>query len=93
MGSGLKSKKKNKWMPMYMPSEEQMKHRDFCIRNNIRISPLGIYGDNDHWKIGINIGEYKKGETPHLSPNIFTKDNFSYSYYQMCKYYYDKREK
>ena len=42
MGSGLKSKKKNKWMPQYMATEEQMKHRDYCIKNDIRISPLGI---------------------------------------------------
>ena len=93
MGSGLKSKKKNKWMPMYMPSEEQMKHRDFCIRNNIIISPLGIYGDNDHWKIGSNIGPYKKGEKASLAPSLYDKDTIWPEYYKFCKYYYDKYRK
>ena len=40
MGSGLKSKKKNKWMPQYMATEEQMKHRDYCIKNNINVTSV-----------------------------------------------------
>ena len=62
MGSGLKSKKKNKWMPQYMATEEQIKHRDYCIKNDIRISPLGIKDDPDHWKIEIRLGPYNRGE-------------------------------
>ena len=53
MGSGLKSKKKSKWMPQYMATEEQMKHRDYCIRNDKRISPMVIKDDTDHWRIEI----------------------------------------
>ena len=48
MGSGLKSKKKNKWMPQYMATEEQIKHRDYCIKNDIRISP-NIYDKDTIW--------------------------------------------
>ena len=93
MGSGLKSKKKNKWMPQYMPSEEEIRYRDFCVKNNIRISPIGIYGDNDHWKIGINIGLYKKGEKASIAPSLYDKDTIWPEYYKFCKYYYDKYRK
>ena len=90
MGSGLKSKKKNKEMPSYDPSEEEIVARDFCIRNNYRISPLGIYNDPDHWRIGINIGTYKRGEKPNIAPHIYDRDTLWPEYYKFCKYYYDK---
>ena len=45
MGSGLKSKKKNKWMPQYMATEEQIKHRDYCIKMYLLIYMIKIqYG-------------------------------------------------
>tara|TARA_Y100000768_G_C23533228_1_gene475827 strand:- start:148 stop:429 length:282 start_codon:yes stop_codon:yes gene_type:complete len=90
MGSGLKNKKKSKWMPQYMATEEQMKHRDYCIRNDIRISPLGIKDDPDHWRIEIRLGPYKRGEKGYIAPNIYDKDTIWIEYYRMCKYYYDK---
>jgi len=91
---GIKNrKKKTNPMPDYVPNSEERQWYSYCIDNNIRIFPIPVSGEIGVWKIGINIGEYQKGETPHLSPSIYTKDNFSYSYYQMCKYYYDKREK
>ena len=42
MGSGLKDKKKKKWMPQYIPTAEQIKHRDYCIKNDIRITDQKI---------------------------------------------------
>ena len=80
-------------MPQYMPSEEEIRDRDFCVRNNIRISPIGIYGDKDHWKIGINIGPYKTGEKASLAPSLYDKDTIWPEYYKFCKYYYDKYRK
>ena len=93
MGSGLRSKKKNKWMPQYMATEEQIKHRDYCIKNDIRISPAGIKDDPNHWRIEIRLGPYKRGEKGYVSPNIYDKDTIWIEYYRMCKYYYDKYRK
>ena len=63
MGSGLKDKKKkDKWMPQYSPTPEEIVWRDFCVKKNIRISPKGIYQNPDNWYIEIRLGPYKKGE-------------------------------
>ena len=78
---------------MYMPSEDQMKHRDFCIRNNIRISPYGIQGDENHWRICINLGPYKRGEECNFAPYIYDRKQIWPELYKMCKYYYDKYRK
>jgi hypothetical protein len=85
--------KKPNWIPYYYADAEETKARDFCVRNNIRISPLGIYNDPDHWRIGINIGPYKRGEKPNISPNIYDKNTIWQEYYKFCKYYYDKYRK
>ena len=90
MGSGLKDKKKKKWMPQYLPTAEEIKHRDYCIKNDIRISPAGIYGDPDNWHIEIRLGPYKRGEKGYKSPNAYDKKTIWPEYYRMCKYYYDK---
>ena len=39
----------------------------------------------------INIGPYKKGETAHISPATYDKYSLWQTYYQVCKYYYNKR--
>ena len=93
MGSGLKSKKKNEGMPIYLPNEEEISWRDFCIENNIRISPLGIHGEKKKWKIGISLGSYKKGEKMHIAPSIYDTNTIWVEYYRMCKFYYDKYRK
>ena len=85
------AKKKENWMPQYIPTQEENEAYLYCVRNNIRISPIGIHGVIGKWKIGINIGPYKKGEKISLSPHIYDKDTIWPTYYQMCKYYYDKR--
>mgnify|MGYP003326175594 CR=1 FL=1 len=53
-------RRRGKPMPSYFASKEEMEACLFCRRNNIRISPMGIQNDLDHWKITINIGPYKK---------------------------------
>lgn len=53
-------RRKSKPMPSYFASEEEMEACLFCRRNNIRISPMGIQNDLDHWRITINIGPYKR---------------------------------
>ena len=63
-------------MPSYFASEEQMEACLFCRRNNIRISPMGIQNDLDPWKITINIGPYKKGEVPHISPYVYDRKQY-----------------
>tara|TARA_R110002153_G_scaffold158108_4_gene310164 strand:+ start:2802 stop:3068 length:267 start_codon:yes stop_codon:yes gene_type:complete len=85
------AKKKETWMPPYTPTQEQTKAANYCIRNSIRISPLGINGENGKWKLGINIGLYKKGEKTNIAPHVYDKHTIWPSYYEMCKYYYDKR--
>lgn len=93
MGSGLKRKKKNESMPIYLPNEEEIKWRNFCVENNIRISPLGINGEKKKWKIGISLGLYKKGEKMHIAPSVYDADTIWIEYYRMCKFYYDKHRK
>lgn len=84
------AKKKQVCMPDYNATEDEIKARDFCINNNIRISPLGMKEDSSKWKIGINIGPYKKGEKPNIAPHIYDKDTIWVEYFNFCKYYYDK---
>ena len=78
-------------MPQYMPTKEEVESRNYCIRNNIRISPIGIKNDNGYWKISIIIGPYKKWERPNIAPSIYDKHTIWPEFYRMCKYYYDKR--
>jgi len=80
-------------MPYYMPTSEQRKAYEYCVRKNIRISPLGINDEPNKWRIGINIGCYKKGENINVSPDVYSRDTIWIEYYKMCKYYYDKNEK
>lgn len=91
MGSGLNRRKKYSFpLPNYSASEEERKWYNFCVKNNIRISPYGILNDNENWYIAINLGPYKKFEKPNLSPSKYSKDNIWIEFYKMCKYYYEK---
>ena len=83
-------KRKNYRMPDYLPSPDEMKWRNYCIRNNIRISPVGIKEDNQKWRISICLGPYKKWERANVSPSVYDKHTIWPEYYRMCKYYYDK---
>lgn len=92
MGSGLKSRKKkqNYTLPHYLASEDELKWRDYCIKNDIRISPMGIYKDPNNWHIEVRLGPYTKGEKGYVSPNVYDRKSIWKEYYLMCKYYYDK---
>ena len=93
MGSGLKNKKKQKWMPSYNPSVDEIKYRNYCISNNIRIAPKAIYQDSDNWHIEVRLGPYTKGEKGYVSPNVYNRKQIWPEYFLMCKYYYDKKNK
>jgi len=77
-------------MPYYHATDDEAKARDWCIKNNIRISPIGIHKEPNKWKISINIGPYKKNEKPNIAPHIYDKDTIWVEYFNFCKYYYDK---
>ena len=83
-------KKKQKPMPNYLPTEDEIKWSNHCIRNNIRISPEAIENDSNHWRISITLGAYKKGEKSNISPSIYCRKTVWAEYYKMCKYYYGK---
>ena len=85
-------KKKAKPLPHYIQTPEQIKWWTYCVKNNIRISPHGILGDSDRWHIAINLGPYKQGEKPNLSPSKYCRKTIWPEFYEMCKYYYDKRK-
>tara|TARA_R110000737_G_scaffold260067_1_gene268467 strand:+ start:181 stop:462 length:282 start_codon:yes stop_codon:yes gene_type:complete len=84
-------KKKNSKLPNYLPSGEDQEAYSYCVRNNIRISPLGIQNESGKWKIGINVGPYIKGEKTNIAPHLYDVDTIWPSYYEMCRYYYNKR--
>lgn len=86
----LYSRKKRKPMPKYTPSPDEVKWYSYCVNNNIRISPTGIQGDQDHWHICINIGPYRRGEKQNKSPEKYNRNDIWPKYYEFCKYYYDK---
>ena len=91
---GIKYKKRvSNPMPSYFPSTEERKWMNYCVDNNIRISQQPVKEEIGRWKMTVNIGPYKRGEVPHMSPSVYDKDTVYPAYYQMCKYYYDKRKK
>ena len=84
-------RRKNYCMPDYLPTPEEIEARNYCIRNDIRISPIGIKDDNQRWKISICLGPYQKWERQNIAPSIYDKHTIWVEYYKMCKYYYDKK--
>ena len=88
---GIKYKKRvSNPMPSYFPSTEERKWMNYCVDNNIRISQQPVKEEIGRWRMTVNIGPYKRGEVPHMSPSVYDKDTVYPAYYQMCKYYYDK---
>lgn len=79
--------KKSVPMPNYIPSDEEQKWHLYCTRNNIIISPIGINGEPNKWKIGISIKDHKK---VHYAPHIYDRDTIWISVYEFMKYYYNK---
>ena len=93
MGIRERKKKNSNPMPNYVPNSEERKWMEYCINNDIRISQQPEKGEIGRWRMTVNIGPYKRGEVPHMSPSVYDKDTVYPAYYQMCKYYYDKRKK
>jgi len=78
-------------MPNYIPSNEEQEWHRYCAQNDIIISPIGIQNEYNKWKIGIAIA--KNYKTIHYAPYEYDRDTIWISYYEMCKYYYDKRRR
>ena len=66
-------KRKNYRMPQYLPNKEERAAYNYCVKNNIRISPVGIKEDSQRWRIEIRMGPYKRGERANVSPSIYDK--------------------
>lgn len=90
--SGLKNKY-SKSLPSYVISKEEWKWYKYCVDNNIRLSPYGIQNNFNNWHIAVNVGPYKKGEKPNLSPSKYCSKTIWPEFFKMCKYYYDKYRK
>lgn len=78
-------------MPDYIPSKEEQEWYKHCINKGIIISPIGILGEQNKWKIGIAMTNSYK--TIHYAPYEYDRDTIWVSYYEMCKYYYDKHRR
>ena len=92
MGIRERKKKNSNPMPNYVPSTEERKWMAYCINNDIRISQQPEKGEIGRWRMTVNIGPYKKGEKPYLSPNVYTADNIYEEMANMKKYYYNKKK-
>ena len=78
-------------MPDYIPTKDETEWHKYCVNNGIIISPIAIKNEKNKWHIGIAmINTYKK---VHLAPYEYDRDTVWISYYEMCKYYYDKRRR
>ena len=86
-------KRKKNLLPSYIASADEAEWYRYCVNNELRISTITVKYAISKWKIGVNIDPYKKNETPYVSPHVYDKETLYPTYYQMCKYYYDKRKK
>ena len=78
-------KRQDYTMGIYNPTDEEVAARDYCMNNNIKISPGGISGKQE-WTVDINLGKgYRK------SPTRYDKKDIWPAYYNACLYYYNKR--
>ena len=80
-------KRQDYTMGVYDPTIEEIRARDWCIDNNIKISPGGINGKQE-WTVDIDLGKgYRK------SPKSYKKVEVWEVYYNYCKYYYEKKNR
>ena len=82
--AGGRKKNKVRFMPDYVPSDEETEAYIYCVRNNIRISPKG--DDGEHWYI-----EVFAGNKWNKSKHKYDREQIWPEYYRCCLYYYDKR--
>ena len=76
--------KKKSWMPNYNPSKEEKEAHDYCIKNNIKISPGGTHIAS-RWTVDI----YAKGKW-NKSPESYGPKEIWEVFYNYCKYYKNK---
>jgi len=91
MGSLTKRQKEQKKynLPELSMTPRQSTYYNYCIDNNIRISPIGISDTPGKWYIGISTPDnYRK---IYKSKHIYDKNQVWEAMFEMCKYYYDKR--
>ena len=79
-------RKKEEGMPYYNPSKEELAAYTYCVRNNIRVSPLGTKS-RDYWKIDVSLD----GKNWHSSPKEYDREDIWPAYYKVCIYYYNKK--
>ena len=82
------AKRKEEGMPTYLPSDEERKWYLHCVRQGIRISPGAIVNTKDKWTIDISVD----GKTWRKSPKQYDRNEIWPTFYQMHKYYYEKRK-
>jgi|TARA_B100000900_G_scaffold415146_1_gene443985 hypothetical protein len=88
MGSGL-SKKKQWWTPMpsYARSPEEEAAYQWCVKNNIKISPFAASSDkvNNEWWIDIETNNLNK-----RSPYKYNRDQIWSKIFELYVFYYKK---
>ena len=70
----------------YNPSNEERLWYKYCMDNDIRISPKGTSSGN-RWHIDVSLDGIKW----HTSPDTYDIEELWVKYYQVCKYYYNKK--
>ncbi len=76
-------------MGTYTPTAQQREASDFCVRKNIRVFPVCVE-NGKLWKVGINLGPYKKGEKPNVSPEAYGPGEIQKQIYNANMHYYNK---
>ena len=92
MGSlSKRQKEQQKYrLPECNTSEEQQKYYDYCVKNNIIISPVAVKDTIGSWAVGISVpGNHR---VIHKSPEICDKHSIMEVMYRYCLYYYNKRK-
>jgi HD superfamily phosphohydrolase len=73
-------------MGKYMPTQKDFDAMQWCIANNIKISPMAK--STYEWYIDIEINNKKN-----RSPYVYVKDQIWQEIWKFYKYYYKKYEK
>ena len=83
-----KEQEKHKLPTNYSPTKEEDNAYHYCVENDIRISPIAS-DESGKWYIGVSTpDDFKK---VYKSKYIYNRDTIWVSFYEMCLYYYKKR--
>ena len=81
---------KKRQLPSYILEGYELRCYQYCVRNNIRISPVGIANEIGKWRIGISTPDsYKK---VYESPEKCDAHSVWEVFNRYTKYYYEKRQ-